>query len=90
MMMDHEVFAKVGFPSVSLASAGWGLRHIHSRRDHPGLIDLQSLWEAGQVLQQAIDSLDESADGEDLAPPGRSAREEQSVGRTLRGETTFS
>jgi len=73
VMMDHEVLAKAGFPSVSLAGAGWGLRHIHSRRDHPGLIHLQSLWEAGQLLRHVIDGLDESYTGEGAAPPGRSA-----------------
>jgi hypothetical protein len=72
-MMDHEVLAKAGFPSVSLGGSGWGLRKIHSRGDHPGLIDLQSLWEAGQLLRHAIDSLDEPCDGEERAPGGRSA-----------------
>jgi hypothetical protein len=73
VMMDHEVLAKAGFPSVSLGSAGWDLRHIHSRRDHPGLIRLQSLWEAGHLLRHVIDSLDESPTGEDVAPPERPA-----------------
>jgi hypothetical protein len=72
-MMDHEVLARAGFPSVSLGGAGRDLRKIHSPRDHQGLIDLRSLWEAGQLLRHAIDSLDEPADGEGLAPDRRSA-----------------
>ncbi len=73
VMMDHEVLAKAGFPAVSLASAGWELRHIHSRRDHPGLIHLESLCEVGHLLRHVIDSLDESYAGEAVAPPKRSA-----------------
>jgi hypothetical protein len=73
VMMDHEVLARAGFPSVSLGSAGWELRHIHSRQDHSGLIHFQSLWEAGHLLRRVIDSLDESYAGEAVVPPERSA-----------------
>jgi len=58
MMMDHEVLATAGFPSVSLGCAGWKLRHLHSRRDHPGLIEVESLRETAQLLRDVIDAVD--------------------------------
>jgi hypothetical protein len=58
MMMDHEVLATAGFPSVSLGCVGWELRHLHSRRDHPGLIQVESLRETARLLRHVIDALD--------------------------------
>jgi Peptidase family M28 len=58
MMMDHEVLATAGFPSVSLGCVGWELRHLHSRRDHPGLIQVESLRETGRLLRHVIDAID--------------------------------
>jgi putative aminopeptidase FrvX len=58
MMMDHEVFATAGFPAVTLACVDWELRHLHSRKDHPGLIQPESLRETLQLLHHVIDGLD--------------------------------
>ena len=58
MMMDHEVLATAGFPSVSLGCVAWELRHLHSGRDHPGLIHLESLRETARLLRHVIDAVD--------------------------------
>jgi putative aminopeptidase FrvX len=58
MMMDHEVLASAGFPSVSLGCVARELRHLHSRRDHPGLIQVESLRETARLLRHVIDAVD--------------------------------
>jgi len=58
MMMDHEVLATCGFPSVSLGCVGWELRHLHSRRDRPGLIQVESLRETARLIRHVIDAID--------------------------------
>jgi putative aminopeptidase FrvX len=67
MMMDHEVLATAGFPSVSLGCVDWELRHLHSRRDHPALIQVESLRETARLLRQVIDAVD--AGGEEMVKP---------------------
>jgi hypothetical protein len=58
MMMDHEVLATAGFPSMSLGCVAWELRHLHSRRDHPGLIHVEALRETARLLRHVIDAVD--------------------------------
>ena len=58
MMMDHEVLATAGFPAVSLGCVDWDLRHLHSRGDHPGLIQAESLRETCRLLRHVIDAVD--------------------------------
>jgi len=59
MMMDHEVLATAGFPAVSLGCVDWELRHLHTRRDHPGLIQVESLRETSRLLRHVIDGVDD-------------------------------
>jgi hypothetical protein len=58
MMMDHEVLATAGFPAVSLGCVDRELRHLHSRRDHPGLIHVEALRETARLLRHVIDAVD--------------------------------
>jgi hypothetical protein len=62
MMMDHEVLATAGFPSVSLGCVHWELRHLHSRRDHSGLIHVEALRETARLLRHVIDAVDAGKD----------------------------
>lgn len=58
MMMDHQAFSAVGLPAVSLGCLAGKMRHIHSRGDHPGLIQFEALRETTELLGHLIEELD--------------------------------
>jgi hypothetical protein len=57
--MDHVPFAAHGYQSVTLSTAGWNAAFLamHTRRDTPERLDVQTLEHAFAVCQEIVDSI---------------------------------